>query len=57
MSSLYKGSSKDAYYQVSIHLAKWFQRRIFFRNQPIRKQELPLATMFVNGSELNELSL
>ena len=34
MSNLYRGPSKDAPYQVSIQLAKWFQRR-FFRNQPI----------------------
>jgi 2-polyprenyl-6-methoxyphenol hydroxylase-like FAD-dependent oxidoreductase len=27
MSNLYRGPSKDASYQVSIHLAKWFQRR------------------------------
>ena len=34
---LYKGPSKDASYQVSVHLAKRFQRR-FFRNQPIRNK-------------------
>ena len=38
MSNLYKGPSKDASYQVSIHLAKRFQRRRFFRNQPIRNK-------------------
>jgi hypothetical protein len=38
MSNLYRGPSKDAPYQVSIHLAKWFQRRRFFRNQPIRNK-------------------
>jgi hypothetical protein len=27
MSNLYRGSSIDASYQVSVHLAKWFQRR------------------------------
>jgi hypothetical protein len=37
MSNLYRGPSKDAPYQVSIHLAKRFQRR-FFRNQPIRNK-------------------
>jgi hypothetical protein len=31
--------SKDASYQVSIHLAKWFQRRRFFRNQPITDRD------------------
>jgi hypothetical protein len=38
MSNRYRGPSKDASYQVSIHLAKWFQRRRFFRNQPIRNK-------------------
>jgi hypothetical protein len=38
MSSLYRGPSKDAPYQVSIHLARRFQRRRFFRNQPIRNK-------------------
>ena len=30
---LYRGPSKDASYQVLIHLARRFQRRRFFRNQ------------------------
>jgi hypothetical protein len=38
MSNLYRGPSKDAFYQISIHLAKRFQRRRFFRNQPIRNK-------------------
>ena len=38
MSNLYRRLSKDATYQVSIHLAKRFQRRRFFRNQPIRNK-------------------
>jgi hypothetical protein len=46
----YRGPSKDACYQVSIHLAKRFQRRIFFRKSTNQKQELPVAAMFVNGS-------
>jgi hypothetical protein len=29
MSNLYRRPSKDASYQVSVHLAKWFQRRRF----------------------------
>jgi hypothetical protein len=37
MSNIYKGSSIDASYQVSVHLAKRFQRR-FFRNRPTRNQ-------------------
>jgi hypothetical protein len=54
MSTLYRGPSKDASYQVSIQLAKRLQRRRVLINQ---KQELSVAAMFVNGSELNELSL
>ena len=38
MSNFYRGPSKDAPYYVSIHLAKWFQRRKLFRNQPIRNK-------------------
>ena len=38
MSNLYRGPSKDASYQVLIHLNKLFQRRRFFRNQPIRNK-------------------
>jgi hypothetical protein len=29
MSNIYRGPSIDVYYQVSVHLAKKFQRRIF----------------------------
>jgi hypothetical protein len=32
----YRGPTKDASYQVLIHLARRFQRKIFFRNLPIR---------------------
>ena len=38
MSNLYRGPPIDASYQVSVHLAKRFQRRFFFRNQPIRNK-------------------
>ena len=37
MSNLYRGPSIDAAYQVSIHLAKRFQRKQI-RNQPIRNK-------------------
>ena len=57
MSNLYKGPSKDASYQVSIHLAKRFQRRRFFLKLANQKQELPMAAMFVIGSGQNEHSL
>ena len=57
MSNLYRGPSIDASYQVSIHLAKQFQRREDFKKLANQKQELPVAAMFVNGSERNEQSL
>jgi hypothetical protein len=38
LSTRYREPSIDASYQVSVHLAKRFQRRRFFRNQPIRKK-------------------
>jgi hypothetical protein len=38
MSSLYRGPCRVASYLVLIHLARRFQRRRFFRNQPIRKK-------------------
>ena len=38
MSNLNRGPSKDASYQLSVHLAKWLQRRRFFRNKPIRNK-------------------
>ena len=38
MSILYRKPSQDASYQVSIHLAKRFQRKRYFRNQPIRNK-------------------
>ena len=53
MSSLYREPSNDASYQVSIHLAKRFQRRFFYKSTN-QKQELPVAAMFVNGSGRNE---
>jgi hypothetical protein len=48
MSSLYRGSSIHAFYQISVHSGKWFQRR-FFRNQPIRnKNGFSSETAFPN---------
>jgi hypothetical protein len=38
MSILYRGPPIDYTYQVSVHLAKRFQKRRFFRNQPIRNK-------------------
>jgi hypothetical protein len=36
--SLYRGPSKDASYQDTIHLAKRYQKRRFIRNRPIRNK-------------------
>ena len=38
MSNLYRGPSIDAFYQVSVNLAKQFQRRRFKKNHPIRNK-------------------
>jgi hypothetical protein len=56
MSNLYREPSIDASYQVSVHLAKRFQRRRFLKSAN-QKQEMPVAAMFVNGSGQNVQSL
>ena len=38
LSNLYRRPPIDDTYQVSVYLAKRFQRRRFFRNQPIRNK-------------------
>jgi hypothetical protein len=50
MSNLYRGPPIDASYQVSVHLAKQFQRKKNFKKSANHKQELPVVAMFVNGS-------
>jgi hypothetical protein len=56
MSSLYRGPSNDASYQVLFHLAKRFQRRRFFRNQPIRnKNGLWWPCLLTDQDEINNL--
>ena len=57
MSNLYRGPFIDASYQVSVHLAKQFQRRRFFKKLTNQKQALPVVVMFVNGSGRNEQSV
>jgi hypothetical protein len=56
ISNLYRGPSIDASYQLSVHLAKRFQRRSFYKSAN-QKQELPVVAMFVNGLGRNETSL
>ena len=59
ISNLYRGPSIDASYQVSARLAKLFETRRCFRNQPIRNKNClwHVAVMFPNGSRRNEQSL
>ena len=57
MSSLYRGPSIDASYQVSVHLGKWFQRRRFNRNWPIRNRNcLWWPCYLTNRAEINNLN-
>ena len=56
MSNLYRGPPIDASYQVSVQLAKRFQRRRFFQKTTNQKQELSVVVMLVNGSGRNEQS-
>ena len=56
MSNLYRGTSIDASYQVSIHLVKWFQRKRFFRNRPIRNKNcLWRPCLLTNRAEMSIL--
>ena len=56
LSNLYRRTHIDASYQVSVNLARRFQRRRFFRNQPIKNKNFLWGAMFVNGSARNEQS-
>jgi hypothetical protein len=56
MNNLYKGPSIDASYQLSVHLAMRFQKRRFFRNQPIRnKNSLRWPCLFTDQDEMSNL--
>jgi hypothetical protein len=54
MSSLNRGPSIDASYQVSVQLAKWFQRR-FFRNRPIRNKNCLWQPCITNRNKMSNL--
>ena len=55
MSNFYRGPSIDASYQVSVHLAKQFQRR-FFKNRPIRNKNcLWWPCLLTDWDELSNL--
>ena len=56
MSNLHREASIEASYQVSIHLAKQFQRRTFLRNQPIiNKNCLWRPCLLTDHNEINNL--
>ena len=57
MGNIDREPSIDASYKASVHLAKRFQRKIFFYKSTNQKQELPVAAIFVNGSGQVEQSL
>jgi hypothetical protein len=57
MSNRHRGPSKDASYQVLIHLAKRFQKRRFFRNLPIKNKNGLWWPCLLMDLELNEQSL
>ena len=53
---LYTEPSICASYQISVHLATRFQRRIFFRNQPIRNKNcLWQPCLLTNRDEMSNL--
>ena len=56
ISNLYRGPSNDDSYQVSIHLAKRFQRRRIFRNQLIRNKNCLWQPMCVNITDRDKMS-
>ena len=56
MSNLYRGPSIDASYQVSVRLAKRFQRRRFFLNLPIRNKNcLQWPCLLMDRDEMSNL--
>jgi hypothetical protein len=54
-SDLYRGPSKDASYQVLIHLARRFQKRRFFRNQPRNKNDLWRPCLWTDRDERSNI--
>jgi hypothetical protein len=56
MSNFNRRPSIDASYQVSVHLAKWFQRRRIKKNQPIRnKNRLCQPCLLTDRNEMSNL--
>ena len=56
MCNLYRRPSIVASYQVSVHLAKQFEKRRFFLNRPIRnKNYMRRPCLLTNRDEMNNL--
>ena len=56
MSNLYRGPSIYVFYQISVHSGKRFQRKRFFRNQPIRnKNGLWWPCLLTDRDEMSNL--
>jgi hypothetical protein len=56
MSNPNRGLSIDASYQVSVHLARQFQRRNFFRYRPIRNKNcLWWPSLLTDHDEMSDL--
>ena len=55
MNNLNRGPSKDASYQVSVYLAKRFQRRRFFKNRPIRNKNCLWWTCLMDRDKMSTL--
>ena len=54
--NMHRGLSIDAYYQISVHLAKRFQRRRFFRNRLIRNKNcLWWPCLWTNRDKMSNL--
>jgi hypothetical protein len=56
MTTLYRGPSIDASYQISVHVGAVSEEKIF-KKSTNQKQELPVEAMFVNESGRNEQPL
>ena len=56
LGKVYTEPSIGASYQISVHLAIRFQRRLLNKSTN-QKEELPVVAMFVNRSGRNEQSL
>ena len=55
MSNLYRGPSIDSSYQVSVHLAKWFQRRRFKKSAIRNKNCLWRPCLLMDRDKMSNL--